>query len=128
MSTALAQIRTMLSNLRQPEYPVPPRAFLLRELEAIEVSLVTETQRLDRGSGLARALLTFAGLGEGATPMQFGQALDPQKEGHHAGSLGGVRLNSLKHNGLVKRAHFGWWVLTEAGREEVKRLSAARSS
>lgn len=124
MSTALRLIRDLRANLDALSMPE-----IRNRLDRIEEALASDAKRLDPGSGLARALLIIAGSrAGGVTPADLGHALNQELEGYRAGALGGVRLNSLKHAGLVRREHFGWWVLTESGHQEVARLRLAASS
>ncbi len=123
MSTALRLVRDLRVNLDALSAPT-----IRDRLDRIEEAISSDAKRLEPGSGLARALLVIAGShAGGVTPADLGHALNSELVGYKAGSLGGVRLNSLKHAGLVQRAHFGWWVLTEAGRQEANRLAPSES-
>lgn len=101
------------------------QSMICTRLDEIEAVIAATQPKPKRDSLLARSLLALADQGEGATPAMLGHALDPSKEGYQAGTLGGNRLNALKQAGLARRAHFGWWVLTEAGQREVEQLRRA---
>ena len=124
MSTAL----TILQALRGEIDRGAPSQYILQRLDEIEAAIRGEFGRSRKGTKLAEALIAFAALGEGATPTMLGQALDASKEGYHAGALGSKRLDRLRKVGFARKAHFGWWVLTNAGTAEVARLLAEAST
>lgn len=129
--TALAQIRTMLFNLRQPQSRFD-RDEVVRCLEGIEASLAAEMAGggRPRGSGLSpqrrETLDVMLRLGGAGTPMQIGNAIDPSLDGYRAGALAGTRLSNLKAAGLVRKVHFGWWEITDEGRAAIGDAAEAR--
>lgn len=121
--SAIEQIRVLSSNLRKQDFPMPTREDLLCALESIERAIVGQPVSERRRSVLLEALMLVVEWG-GTTPMKLGNALDPSKEGYHAGALGTARLSAMKQAGLVRKEHFGWWVATEEGVAEVGKIKA----
>ena len=124
----MSQALTILQALRGEIDRGAPGQFILQRLDEIEAAIRREFGRSRKGIKLAEALIAFAALGEGATRMMLGQALDPKKGGYRAGALGSARFNTLRQAGFARKAHFGWWVLTNAGTAEVARLRAEAST
>lgn len=112
-------VRNMLFNLRQPGCRCE-RDDIIRSLEGVEAALVLEAAAQGARRGLAqsqrRVLVAMIALGGAGTPAQIGNKIDPSLDGYRAGAHVGSRLSHLQSAGLIRKAHYGWWEVTESGR------------
>ncbi|WP_066923037.1 hypothetical protein [Methylobacterium sp. CCH5-D2] len=129
MIPAAAILRTLLSDLEQSAPGAPPCAYLRDQVEKALAALADETARASGpalGTELERVFRTFCALHSPVAPIRLGMALTEGLTGPKASHLGQIWLETLSLSGIVTAIGRGRYVLTDAGRDQVRRFAPER--